>query len=158
MPGKILERIINNRLKHHLEANNEHYYNQFGFRSNKGTNQALAIAQHKSDNGHCQVILRDISKAFDKVWHLGLKHKLLHLNLPPTIETLLCDFLDDRTAQIKIKEYIGSPLEIETGVPQGSVLSPTLFTIYTKDINPPRQGTNVIYADDVTQIIGYPGE
>lgn len=163
VPGKMLERILNNRLKNHLEYHSKHYHNQFGFRTNRSTNQALAIAtetiaQNLSDNGQCQVILRDISKAFDKVWHIGLKYKILQLELPTNIERILCDFLDDRTAQIKIKEHIGREIDIKTGVPQGSVLAPTLFTIFTRDIPPPRQGTNIIYADDITQITGYPGK
>ena len=91
VPGKILERIINYRLKTHLENTDAHYFNQFGFRPQRGTHQALAIiteqiAQYKNDNGQCRVILRDTSKAFDKVWHIGLKYKILHLNLSTTIE------------------------------------------------------------------------
>ena len=163
VPGKMFERILNSRLKSHLEYINSYNENQFGFRSGRGTNQALAIiteliAQNKSNNGHCQIILRDITKAFDKVWHLGMKFKLLQLNLPLTIEKILCDFLDDRTAQIKINNHTGPKFEIQTGVPQGSVLSPTLFTIYTNDAPPPLKGENITYADDITQIIGYKGK
>ena len=163
VPGKIFERIINSRLKHFLESNNRYNQNQFGFRTNRGTNQALAlitekIAQNKSDNGQCQIVLRDITKAFDKVWHIGLKYKILQLNLPITLEKLLCDFLDDRTAQIKIQNYKGTTINLHSGVPQGSVISPTLFTIYTNDIPPTRQGTNIMYADDITQITGYQGK
>lgn len=163
VPGKIFERIINSRIKQFLELHNKYNNNQFGFRANRSTHQALAliteqIAQNKSDKGHCQVVLRDISKAFDKVWHLGLKYKLLQLNIPITIEKLLCDFLDDRSAQIKIKNYTGQIIHLHSGVPQGSVLSPTLFTIYTSDIPQPRHGINIAYADDITQITGYPGK
>lgn len=162
VPGKILERVINSRLKTHLEINNLYNTYQFGFRSNRGTTQALAviteqIAHNKSDKGQCQVILRDISKAFDQVWHLGLKHKILQLQLPITIEKFLCDFLSDRTASIKVNHYIGPTFNLNCGVPQGSVLSPTLFTIYTNDIQQPIQTLNISFADDITQIIGYPG-
>ena len=162
VPGKILERIINTKLKDHLENNNMYNSNQFGFRNNRGTTHALAliteqIAQNKSDKGQCQVILRDISKAFDQVWHLGLKFKLLQLHLPLTIEKFLCDFLSDRTASIKINSHIGPKFTLNCGVPQGSVLSPTLFTVYTNDIQYPNQNFNISFADDITQIIGYPG-
>lgn len=163
VPGKILERIINTRLKTYLEINNKYNINQFGFRAGRGTTHALAIitekiAQHKSDKGQCQVIFRDVTKAFDKVWHCGLKYKILQLQLPTTIEKILCDFISDRTASIKVKNFIGPSFNLNTGVPQGSVLSPTLYTIYTNDIEESQRDLNISYADDITQIIGYKGK
>ena len=68
------------------------------------------------------------------------------------------DFLDDRNAKIKVNNFIGPKFELHTGVPQGSVISPTLFTIYTRDIPLPQTGINIAYADDVTQISGYQGK
>ena len=162
VPGKIFERIINKRLRSHLELNELLNPLQFGFRTGRGTTHALAlatesIAQQKADKGHCHVALRDITKAFDKVWHAGLKYKILHLGLPTSMEKLLCDFLEDRKARIRLGTALGDSFSLECGVPQGSVLSPTLFTIYTNDAPPPVRGINVAYADDVTQIVGYPG-
>lgn len=163
VPGKLLERIINRKLREHLEDNELHHPSQFGFRQSVGTNHALAltvetIAQYKADGGQCQIILRDITKAFDKVWHLGLKYKILHLGLPITYEKLLCDFLDDRKARIKVGNFMGNSFQLRCGVPQGSVLSPTLFITYTRDLPTPRTGRNISYADDITQIIGYGGK
>ena len=163
VPEKILERVINFRLRTHLELTEQYNSNQFVFRKGRGTTQAIAliteqIAQHKADGGQCHVILRDITKAFDKVWHLGLKYKILHLGLPIITEQLLCDFLDDREASIKINHFQGAPFPLDCGVLQGSALSPTLFITYTKNLPPPRQSLNISYADDITQVIGYPGK
>ena len=112
VPGKILERIINSRLKNYLE-NNMYNPNQFGFRNHRGTTHALAIvtekiAQLKGDRGQCQVMLRDVTKAFDQVWHCGLIYKIQQLQLPTLIEKFLSDFffLSDRTASVKIKKII----------------------------------------------------
>lgn len=58
------------------------------------------------------MILKDITKVFDKVWHLGLKFQILQLNLPITLEKLLCDFQDDRQAKIKIGNYTGTPFAL----------------------------------------------
>ena len=110
------------------------------------------------NSGQCHIVLRDVSKAFDKVWHPGLKYKLLNLNLPPLAETLLCNLLDERKAKIKIKTTYSDIININCGVPQGSGSSPTLYTIYTHDIPPSITGTNIIYADDITQIINYEGK
>ena len=164
VPGKILERVVNTRLKIHLENNNMYNPNQFGFRNHRGTTHALAIvsekiAQLKGDNGQCQVILRDVTKAFDQVWHCGLMYKIQQLLLPTTIEKFLCDFLSDRTASVKIKKkYVGPPFNLNCGVPQGSVLSPTLYTIFTNDMENSIRHVNISYADDITQIIGYQGK
>lgn len=72
VPGKILERIINNTLRNHLEYKNEYFINQFGFRKGKSTHQAIVfitehIAHSKTDERECKAVLRDISMAFDKV-------------------------------------------------------------------------------------------
>ena len=64
----------------------------------------------------------------------------------------------DRTATIKIGHFTGPKFNLETGVPQGACLSPTLFNIYVHDIPRPLPNTDYIqYADDITQIIAVPG-
>ncbi|XP_042205994.1 uncharacterized protein LOC121855190, partial [Homarus americanus] len=114
---------------------------------NRGTNTAIAliyeaIANAATNRNQCNIVLRDVSKAFDKVWHEGLKYKIIQLNMPPNITALLCNFLDNRqgkliidnytdpleqivcdflndcTAQLQIGSYIRPPIELESGVPQ----------------------------------------
>ena len=162
VPGKLFERVINGRLRDHLEWEDLHSPAQYGFRRGRGTTHAIAlateaIALHLSSRSRCNIVLRDVSKAFDKVWHLGLKFKMLHLGLPAHVERLLCDFLADRTARIGVGGHTGPAFPLQTGVPQGSVLSPTLYTVYTRDCPSSVAGINIQYADDVTQIIFYAG-
>lgn len=85
-----------------------------------------------------------------------MKYKILHLNLPEVAEKLLCNFLDNRNARVKVETLLGEDFEFLFGVPQGSVLSPTLFTVYTYDIPSSHTGINISYADDITQIVPYP--
>ena len=100
-----------------------------------------------------------MSKAFDKVWHNGLKYKIINLHLPPTITKLLCNFLDNRTASISIKHHLGPSFPLLSGVPQGSSLSPTLYTLYTADMPEATPGSvNLMYADDITQIVTHPSK
>lgn len=163
-PGKLLERIISKRLRSYLEINTLHNPRQYGFRPQRDTTTAIAlayesIAQALARKHQCYVVLRDVSKAFDKVWHNGLKFKLLQIGLPSIIERLLCDFLADRTATIQLGQSKGQIIDLISGVPQGSVISPTLFILYTRDQPPPPMGCqDILYADDVTQIITYQGK
>ena len=162
IPGKMLERIINDRVTIFMEENNKLNVNQYGFRKGYGTEMALCkiyekIAINQNERGQCNIVCRDVAKAFDKVWHEGLKYKILHAGLPGIIERILCNFLDDRSAVIKKRGIISERFNLKSGVPQGSILSPTLFIYYTSDLpRPGPGGTGVMFADDVTQIVGYP--
>lgn len=160
VPGKIFERIINLRLRCHLEENNLYNPSQYGFRAGRRTTSAISIASEKvaltkGQGLNCTIIQRDISKAFDKVWLQGLQYKILQLGLPELTEKLLCSFLDQCSASIRVKSAISSPFPLHSGVPQGCVLSPTLFITYTSDMprSDNRSCMDIYYADDATQIV-----
>ena len=88
IPGKVLERLINRRLHRFCESGNVFHSNQYGFRAGNGTDIALTklyetISINQKYKEHCNVVCRDISKAFDKVWTAGLKYKIITLNNLP---------------------------------------------------------------------------
>ena len=161
VPGKLLERIINLRVAKELEQCDVFSRNQFGFRPKRWTQTAITlgtelIAQARSKKRPVVVILRDVSKAFDKVWHLGLKVKIqrLHRILPDRIRSLLCTFLDGRTAEIR-SEQPTPVFNLKAGVPQGAILSPMLYNLYVSDLPAPVRPNShdIIYADDISQIV-----
>lgn len=162
--GKLYEKSINKRLKVHTVAREQINPRQHGFTDGRGTQTALAlitemIANKKAAGCQVNIVLRDVKKAFDKVWHHGLKYKILQLNLPSPLERVLCDYLDDRKARIYIGKHTGPEFPLLSGVPQGSVLAPTLYNVYTADMPPPAPySEHIIFADDITQIIAYPGK
>ena len=157
--GKLFEKIINNRLTTSLQNLNLTNCRQHGFTKGKGTDTATAvlyeiIAVAKANKSRINLVLRDISKAFDKVWHQGLIYKLIKGNIPNYLIRIVNNYLTGRKAQIKIDSYIGPTFELLSGVPQGGCLSPSLFNFYTHDLPPPTGNSEqVIYADDITQII-----
>jgi hypothetical protein len=125
---------------------------QFGFRPLHGTiEQAHRIVHEINDalenKSFCTAAFLDISQAFDKVWHTGLLYKLKQA-LPRPIYTLLASYLTNRTFQVKYhKEY--APLhDINSGVPQGSILGPILYPLYTADLPTTGQTITATYADD----------
>ena len=161
--GKLLDKILMGRLNDFLDDNNLQNPRQHGFRPNRGTQSAIAtlyetISRNLGNKLKVDIVCRDVAKAFDRIWHTGLKYKLTRTGLHDCYTRLLCDYLTDRTASIKIGQYTGPEFPLETGVPQGTSLSPTLFNFYVHDLPEPLDDTDYIqYADDLTQIIALPG-
>lgn len=96
---------------------------------------------------YCSGVFLDIEKAFDKVWHVGLQYKLKQL-LPMPFYLILKSFLSDRRYFVKVNDSSSLIYPIEAGVPQGSVLGPVLYTIFTSDMPVIENVVVATYADD----------
>ena len=161
-PGKIFEKLINERIVEYAESTpGVHDPHQYGFRPQRGCDKALAVmwelvALHLAYGGAANIITRDIQKAFDRVWHDGLRKRLLETNLPNALARISSSFLQGRTAFLQVHGTQGPPFPLLAGVPQGSCLSPTLFILGTSDTPPPnpaRGSTHIALADDHTQLV-----
>jgi len=94
-----------------------------------------------------------MSKAFDTVNIHTLIAKVQSTNTPPTIIKFVANYLKGRKAYTTYKHATSAQLKLKTGVPQGGVLSPTLFNIYMSDIpTPPEHVSLSTYADDITTL------
>ncbi len=89
-PVKIFERIIQITLNFSSE-NNTLKERQHGFRTFKGTSTAITIAYALAQKKQVYMVLRDVAKAFDEVWHNGLKYQL-RLQLSSILNKILCHF------------------------------------------------------------------
>ena len=153
--GKILEKIIFDDLYNHIFSNNLITENQSGFRKNDSTiKQLISIAHdiHMAFDYNPPKVVRavflDISKAFDKVWHLGLIYKLKRNGVNGKMLSILESFLSNRLQRVTINGSMSEWAAVHSGVPQGSVLGPLLFLIYINDLSEIIESEIRIFADD----------
>ena len=87
------------------------------------------------DNGkEVRVVFLDTSKAFDRVWHWGLLHKLHSVDISGHLLKWFENYLSDRQQRVFINGKTSSYLNVPAGVLQGSILGPLLFLVYNNDI------------------------
>lgn len=125
---------------------------QFGFRSEHSTVEQLhrisAFIDKALEQKHfCNVVFLDVAQAFDRVWHQKLAFKLSKM-LPGNHVQLLMSYIADRFFRVRFEDSYSEFRPIRAGVPQGSVLSPLLYSLFTADIPKPKKGKLGIFADD----------
>ena len=153
--SKIYEKLLYKRLSKYVENNNMLPNLQFGFRKGRGTCDALltisSYLQRSLDCGlEARMVGLDFSAAFDRVNHSALIYKLKLIGIGGPFLNIITDFLTDRTQRVCIDGELSDVSNVISGVPQGSVLGPLLFIIYTSDMWSGLENKLIAYADDAT--------
>ena len=151
--SKTMETIITKQLFAFLETNNLLSNHQYGFRQARSTGDLLAYAVRAwpfalESYGVSKVISLDISKAFDCVWHKGLLAKLPMFGLYNNLIKLIANFLSDKSIANRVDGFLSEPHSINSGVPQGSAISPVLFILFVNDLLSSTSSSIYSFVDD----------
>ncbi|GFS52565.1 probable RNA-directed DNA polymerase from transposon BS [Trichonephila clavipes] len=137
--SKVMERMITSRLDWYLETNNPLTSSQAGFRKCQSTNQQVVFLgqsiKDALDQRHSALALFvDFEAAFDKVWRLKCIQKLQTLGVCNKKLMWIRNFISQRFSAVRFGNAISSFKQSETGLPQGTVISPILFSIFINDL------------------------
>ncbi len=132
---------------------------QFAYCSNHSTDDAIAFILHtalshlENKNTYVRMLFVDYSSAFNTIVPATLVAKLQTLGLNRSLCSWILDFLTGRSQVVRMGNNTSSPLILNTGAPQGCVLSPLLYSLYTHDCTATHSSNVIVkYADDTTVI------
>jgi ribonuclease HI len=154
---KTMERMVNGRLVYFLEYNNFLSPSQSGFRSQRSTADHLVSLETYIRDGfahgdHVLSVFFDLEKAYDTTWKCGIISDLFSMGLRGHLPVFIRNFLSHRQFSVRLGSVDSSPHPQEMGVPQGCVLSVTLFNIKINSITS-AVGADIhkcLYVDDFT--------
>ena len=155
--SKLLEEIIAKRIRSHLESNDLPNRYQSAYRPMYSTETALLKVQNDllrnlNDCKTTVLVLLRFSADFDTLDHSGVISLLENwYGISGNALRWFVSYLIDRQQMVKVKECVGEPFQTKYGVPQGSVLGPLPFTLYTTPLSKIISRHNVchhLYADD----------
>lgn len=134
--SKVLEKVMSNQIKNYLEKYNVLPVCQSGFRLNHSCETTLLnitddIISATDNEQFTVLVLLDFTKAFDTIDHDLLLAILKYIGFHRDALKLMSDYLVGRTQAVILDSEMANPLLIKCGVPQGSILGPLLFSIYT---------------------------
>ena len=132
--AKVFESLLNSHFIKHLESNNLLSVHQYGFHKARSTGNLLsyhtyAWSSFLRNSGASFVVALEITKAFEIVWQKALLAKLPAYGFTPSFCKLISSFLSNRFISVPVDGATSASFPFSSGVPQGSVLSPTLFSL-----------------------------
>jgi hypothetical protein len=151
--SKILEHIIVSQIMDHLDNQHILNENQHGFRAKRSCESQLLmttndITKWMNNNIQVDIAILDFAKAFDKVAHKRLSEKLQYYGIDGTTRIWIDAFLSKRIQRVVVDGEASMCSHVTSGVPQGTVLIPTLFLVFINDIADNLHSTARVFADD----------
>ena len=136
---KTFERMVNDRLVWFLESNNLLSEYQSGFRKQRCTTDQLVrfesfIREPFVRREHVVSVFFDLEKAYDTTWKYGIMRDLNRIGLKGRLTESISAFLSNRLFRVRVGTYLSDSFPQEMGVPQGSILSVTLFILKINSI------------------------
>ena len=161
--SKLLERMVAKQLHDHLSQHQLNEKHQSAYRKRHSTETALTRVQNDilraiDDSKATVLVLLDLFAAFDTVDHNFLLERLKQCGISGTAQSWFKSYLEDRSQKVHLRGSSSASSSLRFGVPQGSVLGPILFTIYTIPLGEicRRHGVQYhLYADDTQLYVSF---
>ena len=152
---KVLERLVLKELKTQTAALLDPA--QFAYRANRSVDDAVALGLHyvlqhlEKPGTYARLLFIDYSSAFNTIIPQKLYNKLIDMGVDPPLCQWLLDFLSDRPQSVRVGSSESMSLTLNVGAPQGCVLSPCLFSLFTNDCVSNHESVKMIkFSDDTT--------
>ena len=155
IPFKCAEKIVLRRLRTETAVHQDPL--QFAYARNRSTEDAILTLLHnvyehlEKPSSYARVLFVDFSSAFNTIQPHLLVNKLLAMDVNPVLISWVFSFLTQRTQTVRVGRTMSEAVTTNTGAPQGCVLSPALFTLYTADCRSKEDSSLLIkFADDTS--------
>ncbi len=156
---KVFERLLKNHICSSIPVTLDPL--QFAYRPNRSTDDTISHVLHSSlthidskNGNYVRLLFIDYSSAFNTIVPIKLAVKLTDLGLNSSLCDSIQDFLTDRPQVVKVGQFTSNSITLNVGAPQGCVLSPLLYSVYTHNCVSSHSSTSIVKFADDTVVLG----
>ncbi len=155
---KVFERLVKNHICYSIPVTLDPL--QFAYHPNRSTDDAIYLILHSSlthidskNGNYARLLFIDYSSAFNTIVPIKLAVKLTDLSLNSSLCDWIQDFLTGRPQVVKVGQFTSNSITLNVGAPQGCVLSPLLYSLYTHDCVSSHSSTSIVKFPDDTAVL-----